>query len=77
MVAGEPLAIPRLGITLDLQSHVLPSMEQDTAMGVDDAARAALRKRASTAGQRISHDQHELNLVLSSYINGLERWLSG
>jgi integrase len=48
-VASERLGHSKVGITLDLYSHVLPGMQEDAAARVDDAVRAALRKRASAA----------------------------
>ncbi len=46
-VASERLEHSKVGITLDLYSHVLPGMQEDAAARVDDALRAALQKRAS------------------------------
>jgi integrase len=46
-VASERLGHPRVGITLDLYSHVLPGMQEDAAARVDDALQRALQKRAS------------------------------
>jgi integrase len=48
-VASERLGHSRVGITLDLYSHVLPGMQEDAAARVDDALRMALQKRASKA----------------------------
>jgi integrase len=44
-VASERLGHSKVGITLDLYSHVLPNMQADAAALVDDALRAALNKR--------------------------------
>ena len=44
-VASERLGHSKIGITLDLYSHVLPNMQADAAAIVDDALRAALNKR--------------------------------
>jgi integrase len=44
-VASERLGHSKVGITLDLYSHVLPGMQEDAAARVDDALRAALQKR--------------------------------
>jgi integrase len=44
-VASERLGHSKVGITLDLYSHVLPNMQADAAAIVDDALRAALNKR--------------------------------
>jgi integrase len=44
-VASERLGHSKIGITLDLYSHVLPNMQADAAAVVDDALRAALNKR--------------------------------
>jgi integrase len=44
-VASERLGHSKIGITLDLYSHVLPNMQADAAAVVDGALRAALNKR--------------------------------
>jgi integrase len=44
-VASERLGHSKIGITLDLYSHVLPNMQSDAAAIVDGALRAALNKR--------------------------------
>jgi integrase len=44
-VASERLGHSKVGITLDLYSHVLPNMQADAAAIVDDALRAVLNKR--------------------------------
>jgi integrase len=44
-VASERLGHSRVGVTLDLYSHVLPGMQEDAAARVDDALRAAMRQR--------------------------------
>jgi integrase len=44
-IASERLGHSKVGITLDLYSHVLPNMQSDAAAVVDDALRAALKKR--------------------------------
>jgi integrase len=44
-VASERLGHSRVGITLDLYSHVLPGMQENAAARVDDALRAAINKR--------------------------------
>jgi integrase len=46
-VASERLGHSRVGITLDLYSHVLPGMQEDAAARVDDALRQAVEKRAA------------------------------
>ena len=46
-VASERLGHSKVGITLDLYSHVLPGMQAEAAARVDDAMRAALQKRHS------------------------------
>jgi integrase len=45
-VASERLGHSKIGITLDLYSHVLPGMEADAAERVDAALQAAINKRA-------------------------------
>jgi integrase len=44
-IASERLGHSKIGITLDLYSHVLPNMQADAVAVVDDALRAALNKR--------------------------------
>ena len=46
-VASERLGHSKVGITLDLYSHVLPNMQADAAGLVDDALRAVLNKQES------------------------------
>jgi integrase len=46
-VASERLGHSRVGITLDLYSHVLPGMQEDAAERVDEALRTELQKRSS------------------------------
>lgn len=46
-VASERLGHSRVGVTLDLYSHVLPGMQEDAASRVDEALRIAIEKRAS------------------------------
>ena len=43
-VASERLGHSKVGITLDLYSHVLPNMQEDAAAQVDAALQAAMRK---------------------------------
>jgi integrase len=45
-VASERLGHSKVGITLDLYSHVMPGMQEDAAAMVDDALQIALRNRA-------------------------------
>lgn len=45
-VASERLGHSRIGITLDLYSHVLPGMQEDAAARVDAALQIAIKKRA-------------------------------
>jgi integrase len=44
-VASERLGHSKVGITLDLYSHVLPGMQEDAAARVDAALQAALQNR--------------------------------
>jgi integrase len=44
-VASERLGHSKVGITLDLYSHVLPGMQEDAAARVDDALRNARKNR--------------------------------
>jgi integrase len=49
-VASERLGHSRIGITLDLYSHVLPGMQEDAAARVDEAFQIAQKKRAENIG---------------------------
>jgi len=49
-VASERLGHSRVGITLDLYSHVLPGMQEDAAARVDEAFQIAQKKRAEGIG---------------------------
>jgi integrase len=44
-VASERLGHSKVGITLDLYSHVMPGMQEDAAAKMDAALKAAQRKR--------------------------------
>jgi integrase len=46
-VASERLGHSKIGITMDLYSHVIPGMEADAAERVDEVLQAAINKRAS------------------------------
>ena len=47
-VASERLGHSKVGITLDLYSHVIPGMQEDAVATVDAALKTALRNRAET-----------------------------
>ena len=49
-VASERLGHSKVGITLDLYSHVLPGMQADAAARVDDALKAAIARQKKTIG---------------------------
>ena len=49
-VASERLGHSKVGITLDLYSHVLPGMQEDAAARVDDALRLAQINRGKSIG---------------------------
>jgi integrase len=49
-VASERLGHSRVGITLDLYSHVLPGMQEDAAARVDEAYQIAEKSRAENIG---------------------------
>ncbi|MDO8398915.1 MAG: tyrosine-type recombinase/integrase [Bradyrhizobium sp.] len=49
-VASERLGHSKIGITLDLYSHVLPGMEADAAERVDAALQLAINRRTKTVG---------------------------
>jgi hypothetical protein len=42
-VASERLGHSRVGITLDLYSHVIPGMQEDAAADLDRALKAAIQ----------------------------------
>ena len=44
-IASEQLGHSKVGITLDLYSHVMPGMQEDAAARVDAALRAAMKQR--------------------------------
>jgi integrase len=44
-VASERLGHSKVGITLDLYSHVMPGMQEDAAAMVDVALKSAIQKR--------------------------------
>jgi integrase len=46
-VASERLGHSRIGITLDLYSHVMPGMQEDAASRVDEALQLAIERRKS------------------------------
>jgi integrase len=45
-MASERLGQSKIGITLDLYSHVLPGMQEDAAERVDAALLAAINRRS-------------------------------
>jgi len=49
-VASERLGHSRIGITLDLYSHVMPGMQEDAAQRVDEALQAAINRRSKGIG---------------------------
>jgi integrase len=48
-VASERLGHSKVGITLDLYSHVIPGMQEDAAAMVDTALKSAMQKREQKA----------------------------
>jgi integrase len=52
-VASERLGHSKIGITLDLYSHVIPGMQEDAAAIVDKALKAAVEKREEKLGSRM------------------------
>ena len=44
-IASERLGHSKVGITLDLYSHVMPGMQEDAAARVEAALQAAIKKR--------------------------------
>jgi integrase len=48
-VASERLGHSKVGITLDLYSHVIPGTQEDAAAMVDTALKSAMQKREQTA----------------------------
>ena len=49
-IASERLGHSKVGITLDLYSHVMPGMQEDAAASVDRALEAVINKRTKTIG---------------------------
>ena len=49
-VASERLGHSKVGITLDLYSHVLPNMQTDAVARVDEALQIAIDKRTKAIG---------------------------
>jgi integrase len=49
-VASERLGHSKVGITLDLYSHVLPGMQEEAAARVDEVMRAAINARSKSNG---------------------------
>ena len=49
-IASERLGHSKVGITLDLYSHVLPGMQEDAAARVDEAFQNAVKRRAEDIG---------------------------
>ena len=80
-VASERLGHSRVGITLDLYSHVLPGMQEDAAARVDDASgklyRSARRRAFGSNWVASGEINHTLVAQFVNTINGLERWQSG
>ena len=53
-VSSERLGHSKVGITLDLYSHVIPGMQEDAAARVDDALQAALREQGKEIGNWVA-----------------------
>ncbi len=49
-IASERLGHSKVGITMDLYSHVMPGMQEDAAARVDRALEDVIKKRAKTIG---------------------------
>ena len=49
-VASERLGHSKIGITLDLYSHVMPGMQEDAAERVDVELQAAIKRRSTDIG---------------------------
>ena len=80
-VASERLGHSRVGITLDLYSHVLPGMQEDAASALTmpyGRLREASRRRAFGSNWVAWGDQPPLlKPQFMNALNGLERWQSG
>lgn len=50
-IASERLGHSKVGVTLDLYSHVLPGMQAEAAMLVDALISGALLQRQKNAGR--------------------------
>jgi hypothetical protein len=51
-IASERLGHSKVGITLDLYSHVLPGMQADAVLRVDEALSAAINRHAKDSGEK-------------------------
>ena len=49
-IASERLGHSKVGITMDLYSHVMPGMQEDAAARVDRDLEDVINKRAKTIG---------------------------
>jgi integrase len=49
-IASERLGHSKVGITLDLYSHVLPGMQSEAAARIDDVMREAINRRRNAKG---------------------------
>src|SRR5262245_4357545 len=52
-IANERLGHSKIGITLDLYSHVLPGMQAEAAAAVDGALQAAQQRRTQMLANRL------------------------
>ena len=52
-IASERLGHSKVGITLDLYSHVLPGMQAEAAAAVDGALQAAQQRRTQMLATRL------------------------
>src|SRR5262245_56859609 len=52
-IASERLGHSKVGITLDLYSHVLPGMQAEAAAAVDGALQAAQQRRTQMLANRL------------------------
>ena len=62
-VASERLGHSKVGITLDLYSHVLPNMQADAAAIVDGALRAVLNRRGGKGSKPVANASSLLRAV--------------
>jgi hypothetical protein len=72
-IASERLGHSKVGITLDLYSHVMPGM-QERYCDVDCALQAAIQNRATRSASNLLASKRAESLDISTVVEG---WPSG